>query len=162
MPFDINSIDHEFFMREALAESELAMQAGERPIGAVIVHHGQIIGRGRAEHQGTRNRLAHAELNALLASAHILYDHPHSDRIIYTTVEFCEMCLGAIVMSDAINHIVYSIADDWVKPKQMLEMPHVKRHIHSYLGGILEEESIALFQQSRLDELRIIQGQHSS
>ena len=43
--FDINSIDHEFYMREALVEAELAMKAGERPIGAVIVHNGQIVGR---------------------------------------------------------------------------------------------------------------------
>lgn len=158
MAFDINSLDHEFYMREALKEAELAMRAGERPIGAVIVHNSRIIGRGRAEHQGTRSRLAHAELNALLATARILYDQPHTDGVIYTTVEPCEMCLGAIVMSDAVNHIVYSIADEWIKPKQILEMPHVQRHIRSYIGGVLEAESIALFQRSRPEELKIIQG----
>jgi tRNA(Arg) A34 adenosine deaminase TadA len=45
------------------------MKAGERPIGAVIVHNGKIVGRGKAEHLEKHSRLAHAELNALLATA---------------------------------------------------------------------------------------------
>lgn len=69
MAFDFNSLDHAFFMQEALKEAALAMLAGERPIGAVIVHSGLIVGRGHAEHKGKHNRLAHAELNALLATA---------------------------------------------------------------------------------------------
>ena len=51
MVFDFNSLDHTFFMGEALKEAALAGEAGERPIGAVIVHRGQIVGRGRAEHR---------------------------------------------------------------------------------------------------------------
>jgi tRNA(adenine34) deaminase len=66
MDFDFNALDHTFFMREALKEADLAMQAGERAIGAVIVHNGKIVGRGRAEHLKKHNRLAHAEMNALL------------------------------------------------------------------------------------------------
>ena len=156
MDFDFNSLDHIFFMREALKEAEMAMQAGERAIGAVIVHDGKIVGRGRAEHLKRHNRLAHAELNALLATAASLYDHPHTNGVIYTTVEPCEMCLGAIVMSDAINHIVFALADHWINPAPMLEMPHVRRHIHNYLGGVLAEESAALIKQSRPDEFIMI------
>ena len=109
MTFDFDSLDHVFFMQEALKQARLAMQAGERPIGAVIVHNGKIVGFGRAEHQGKHNRLAHAELNALLATATSLYDFPHDNAVIYTTLEPCEMCLGAIVMSDAVNHIVFYV-----------------------------------------------------
>ena len=156
MDFDFNSLDHAFFMREALKEAELAMQAGERAIGAVIVHDGKIVGRGRAEHLKRHIRLAHAELNALLATAASLYDHPHTNGVIYTTVEPCEMCLGAIVMSDAINHIVFALADRWINPAPMLEMPHVRWHIHNYLGGVLAEESAALIKQSRPDEFIMI------
>jgi tRNA(adenine34) deaminase len=156
MTFEFNSLDHNFYMREALLEAALAMQAGERPIGAVIVHNGQIVGRGRAKHQGKHNRLAHAELNALLMTAERLYDFPHDNGVIYTTLEPCEMCLGAIVMSDAVNHVVFALADRWVNPSYMLEMPHVKRHILNYIGGILAEESIALWQQCRPDELALL------
>jgi tRNA(Arg) A34 adenosine deaminase TadA len=156
MAFDFNSLDHTFFIREALKEAALAMLAGERPIGAVIVHNGQIVGRGHAEHQGKHNRLAHAELNALLATATSLYDYPHDNGVIYTTLEPCEMCLGAVVMSDVVNHVVFALADRWINPSVMLEMPHVRRHIHNYVGGVLEEESVALWQQYRPDELRLI------
>ena len=110
-------------MREALKEAALAMQAGERPIGAVIVHNGMIVGCGRAEHQARHNRLAHAELNALLATATSLYDYPHDNGVIYTTLEPCEMCLGAIVMSDVVNHVVFALTDRWINPLPMLDMP---------------------------------------
>ena len=153
MTFDFNSLDHIFFMHAALEEAKLALQAGERPIGAVIVHNGKIIGRGRAQHKNTRNRLAHAELNALLSVASSLYDYQRGDGVIYTTVEPCEMCLGAIVMSDAVNHIVYALPDCWINTKPMFSMPHVQRHIYNYLGGVLEAESAALWEQYSSQEL---------
>ncbi len=156
MTFDFNSLDHEAYMREALKEAERALEAGERPIGAVIVYNGQIVGRGRADHLGSRSLLAHAELNALLATANMLYDHPHDDAVIYTTVEPCEMCLGAIVMSNAVNHVVYALADGWINPSVMLNMPHVRRHIRNYVGGVLEAESAALFERVRPDELSML------
>jgi tRNA(adenine34) deaminase len=160
MAFDFDSLDHPFFMREALNEAAAAMRAGERPIGAVIVHDGRIVGRGRAEHEGRHNRLAHAELNALLATATSLYDHPHENGVIYTTLEPCEMCLGAIVMSDVVNHVVFAMADRWINPSPMLEMPHVRRHIKNYVGGVLADESMALWQQCRPDEFVLIRDGH--
>ena len=57
---DFDDLDHERFMREALKEAELALQQGERPIGAVIVHNGKVIGRGRAQHQKRKSKIAHA------------------------------------------------------------------------------------------------------
>ncbi len=159
MAFDFHSLDHAFFMRAALQEAVLAMQEGERPIGAVIVHRGVIVGRGRAEHQSRHNHLAHAELNALLATASALFDYPHDDGVIYTTLEPCEMCLGAIVMSDVVNHVVFALADHWIGPAVMLDMPHVRRHIINYVGGVLEEESAALWQRCCPDELaKLMQG----
>ena len=162
MAFDFDSLDHALFMREALQEAAFAMQAGERPIGAVIVHQGQIVGRGRAEHLGRHNRLAHAELNALLATATSLYDYPHDNGVIYTTLEPCEMCLGAIVISDVVNHIVFALADRWINPRPMLKIPHAQRHIQNYLGGVLEAESAALWQQCRPEELKLIRDGNKS
>jgi tRNA(adenine34) deaminase len=156
MEFDFNSLDHIFYMREAIKEAELAAQSGERPIGAVIIHNGKIIGRGQAEHRRRRNRLAHAEMNALLATATGLYDFPQDNGVIYTTLEPCEMCLGAIVMSDAVNHIVFALADRWINPSPMFEIPHVRKHIQNYVGGVLEEESANLWQQYRPDELSLL------
>jgi len=157
MTFNFDTLDHSLFMREALKEATEALQAGELPIGAVIVHHNQIIGRGRAHHKNSRNRMAHAELNALLSVANYLYEFDRGDAVIYTTVEPCEMCLGAIVMSDAVNHIVYALQDRWINTAPMLAMQHVQRHIYNYLGGVLEEESAALWEQYNPRLLHLLQ-----
>jgi tRNA(adenine34) deaminase len=155
MVVDFEAVDHERFMREALEEAELAGQAGERPIGAVVVHDGQVIGRGRARHRQRQSEIAYAEMNALLQAEQSLYAHPH-ECVIYTTVEPCVMCLGAIVMSD-IDHVVFALADNWIKPAAMLEMAYVRRHIKHYLGGLLEIESIRLWERYNPDELYLIQ-----
>ncbi len=63
---DFADLDHEHFMHEALKEAELALEEGERPIGAIVVHNGQVVGRGRAQHQQRQSEIAHAELNALI------------------------------------------------------------------------------------------------
>lgn len=141
-------------MREALHEATLAWRQGERPIGAVIVCDGLVVARGRARHQERHSDLAHAELNALLEAERFLADH--ADRcVLYTTVEPCVMCLGAIVMSN-IRHVVYGLADHWIEPGQMLAMDYVRRHIQHYLGGILERESMALWAQANRRELHLL------
>lgn len=124
MQFEFGALDYEYFMREELKEAELAGRAGERPIGAVIVHNNQIIGRGRAQHRARRSEIAHAEMNALLQAEQYLHAHIH-ECVIYTTVEPCVMCLGAIVMSD-IDHVVYALADNWINPGEMLNVDYVR------------------------------------
>ncbi len=154
--FDFEAVDHEAFMREALKEAQLAGESGERPIGAVVVHAGRVVGRGRAQHRTRQSEIAHAELNALLQAEQYIYAHIHDDCILYTTLEPCVMCLGAVAMSD-MEHIVYALADNWMKPKPMLEVEHVRRHIKNYLGGVLTDESIKLWEQFRPSELEMIQ-----
>ena len=152
MPVNFEALDHEHFMREALAEAEAAGQAGERPIGAVIMHEGQVIGRGRAQHEARQSEIAHAELNALLQAEQFIHAHIHGGCILYTTVEPCVMCLGAIVMSD-VDHVVYALPDNNIRPARMLEIDYVRRHIKNYHGGVLEAESAALYAKFRPEEL---------
>jgi tRNA(adenine34) deaminase len=153
--FDFDALDHERFMREALKEAELAGQAGEKPIGAVIVLNGQVIGRGRAGHLARHSAIAHAEMNALLQAEQTIYAHKHDGCVIYTTLEPCVMCLGAIVMSD-VDHIVFALADHWINPAAMLDMDHVRRHIQHYVGGILESDSIKLWERYNQRELKML------
>jgi tRNA(adenine34) deaminase len=94
MTFDFDALNHDYFMREALKEAELAGLAGEKPIGAVIVHERQVIGRGRAQHRARQSEIAHAEMNALLQAEQFIQAHVHDGCVIYTTVEPCVMCLG--------------------------------------------------------------------
>ncbi len=154
MTLDFDDLDHERFMCEALKEAELALQQGERPIGAVIVHNGKVIGRGRAQHQKRKSKIAHAELNALIQAEQYIRAHTH-ECVVYTTVEPCVMCLGAIVMSN-IDHIVFALPDKWINPSEMLEIDYVQRHIKHYIGGVLKTESVALWEKADPRELRML------
>lgn len=153
---DLKDLDIEKFMREALMEAEAAGQAGELPIGAVLMLDGEIISRGRARHGEFRSQLRHAELNALLEGGEKLWTD-FRRAILFTTVEPCPMCLGAVVMAD-VPHVIYALHDSVVKSKLTLEAnPYMRRHIKSYLGGVLEDESARIFGKYRPRELKYIQ-----
>jgi tRNA(adenine34) deaminase len=152
---EFNALDHQHFMSEALREAEQAGLAGETPIGAVVVHNGIIVGRGRARHEERCSQIAHAELNALQEAEKYIRDHIHDGVVLYTTVEPCVMCLGAVVMSD-VDHVVFALYDGNIRPEQMLAMPFVRRHIRDYLGGILAAESLELFRRFRREDIRFL------
>jgi tRNA(adenine34) deaminase len=156
--FEFESLDHGKFMREALREAATALQQEERPIGAVIVHQGKIVGRGRAQHRKRQSEIAHAELNALIQAERYLGEHPH-ECVLYSTLEPCVMCLGASVMSD-IAAVVFAMPDGFIKPSEMMALEYVKRHIQHYVGGILENECEALWVHSYPEELRRLRTGH--
>jgi tRNA(adenine34) deaminase len=142
----ISQIDLSVFMLEALKEADLAGQAGELPIGAVLVIDGEIIARGRARHNSLKNQLRHAELNALLEGGERLWND-YKRAVLVTSVEPCPLCLGAAVMAD-IPHIVFGLHDKNVCSSLTVETnPYIRRHIKSYYGGVLENESVLLFEK---------------
>ena len=86
---ELEGIDLAEFMRQALAEARAAGDAGEVPIGAVVVVDGRVVGRGRARHLEYKNQIRHAELNALLDADECLWTHFHgASRIV--AMSFCE------------------------------------------------------------------------
>ncbi|MEW5866375.1 MAG: nucleoside deaminase [Bacillota bacterium] len=140
------SIDHERFMREALKEAENALERGDRPIGAVIVHDGRIVGRASNRFMTGRSCLAHAELNALMACAPYLYEYG-SKCIIYSTVEPCVMCLGAIVQTN-IRNVVFGMPDNYIQTRKAIgAVEYLKQRVHNYLGGVLEDECVELYKR---------------
>jgi len=153
---ELSGLDLEKFMREALAEAEAAGEADEFPIGAVVILDGEVIARGRARHNEYRNQIRHAELNALLEGGEKLFTD-YKRAILFTTVEPCPMCLGAIVMAD-IPHIIFAKHDQVVLSKLSLENnPYIRRHIKSYYGGVLEEESTRILAKYRPKELKYLE-----
>ncbi len=143
---EIASLDLEAYMREALLEAARAGEAGELPIGAVVVIDSEVVSRGRARHNEARNQLRHAELNALLAGGERLW-RDHRRAILLTTVEPCPLCLGAAVMAD-VPHIVFGLRDNVVRSDLTLRAnPYVRRHIETYHGGVLEEEAARLIER---------------
>ena len=153
---EIAHLDLTMFMRAALCEAELAGSLGEYPIGSVVVIDGEIIARGRASHNAMRSQLRHAELNAMLDGGERLWQD-YKRAILFTTVEPCPLCLGAVVMAD-IPHIIFGLHDNIVCSSQTLQAnPYVRRHIKSYYGGVLAAESTALFARYDPQGLAYIQ-----
>jgi tRNA(adenine34) deaminase len=152
---EISDLNLEKFMNSALEEAELAGQAGEIPIGAIVVIDNQVISRGRARHKEIKSQLSHAELNAMLDGGERLWKD-YRKAILFTTVEPCPMCLGATVMAD-IPHIIFALHDNIGQSSLSIETnPYINRHIKTYFGGVLEDKSIELFKKYAPDDLEYI------
>ena len=98
------------WMRLALAEAQAAAQAGEVPVGAVVVHNGQVIATGRNAPVHGQDPTAHAEIVALRAAAQRLGNYRLEDCTLYVTLEPCVMCSGAI-MHARIGRVVFGASD---------------------------------------------------
>ena len=88
---------HERYMREALVLAAEAAEAGEVPVGCVIVRDGQVVGRGRNRREERRSALSHAETEAIAQANRALGDWRLADCTLYVTLEPCPMCAGAIL-----------------------------------------------------------------
>lgn len=124
-------------MRKALQEAESALEAGEIPIGAVVVANGRIIARAHNLTETLGDVTAHAEMQAITSAANSLGGKYLTDCTLYVTVEPCVMCAGAIGWAQ-VRRVVYGAADEKrgfavFAPKAM----HPKCEV---VGGVLEAE----------------------
>ena len=87
----------EQWMAAAIAEARLAEAKGEVPVGAVIVHEGQVIGRGHNLRESSQDPTTHAEMIAIQEAAKKLGSWRLIDTSLYVTLEPCPMCAGALV-----------------------------------------------------------------
>jgi tRNA(adenine34) deaminase len=138
----------EFWMVEALRAAQRALEAGEVPVGAVIVHAGEIIGRGWNRNLTDSDPTAHAEIIALRQAGANLGNHRLGACELFVTIEPCAMCAGALVHS-RLKRVVYG-ADD---PKagaihsvlEVLNHPRLN-HRTEVRGGVLAGRSAELLQ----------------
>ena len=98
------------YMNEALAEARLAAEAGEMPVGCVIVRDGAIIARAHNECEALGDATAHAELLAIRRASAACRDWRLNRCTLYVTLEPCPMCAGA-VMRARLSRLVYGAAD---------------------------------------------------
>lgn len=98
------------FMRLALAEAEKALAFGDVPIGAVAVHHGNVIGRGYNRREADHDPTAHAEMIAMREAAQVLGRWRLDEVTLYCTLEPCPMCAGAMVLA-RLPRLVYAAVD---------------------------------------------------
>ena len=103
-------MDDLFFLKEALKEAEKAFGYGEVPIGAVVVKDGEVISRGFNRKEFLQDPTAHAEVVAIREAARRLNSWRLEGCTLYSTVEPCVMCCGAIIQS-RIDKVVYAVPD---------------------------------------------------
>jgi tRNA(adenine34) deaminase len=138
----------ELWMEEALRSAQRALEAGEIPIGAVVVCEDRIVGRGWNRNIGDTDPTAHAEIVALREAGGTIGNHRLTGCDLFVTIEPCAMCAGAMVHA-RINRLVYG-ADD---PKagavksaiQLLGHPQLNHRIEVQ-SGVLAGRSAELLQ----------------
>lgn len=138
----------EHFMREALKEAELAFSKNEVPIGAVLVHEGEIIARGHNLVEAGCDATAHAEMLCLKIGAEVLRNWRLLGATLYCTLEPCPMCAGAMIHS-RLERLVWGAPDlrcgahgSWVN---LLDTQH-PIHQLKVTSGVMKEECAVLMR----------------
>jgi tRNA(adenine34) deaminase len=100
----------ELWMEEALRAAQRALEAGEVPVGAVVVCEGKIVGRGWNRNIADHDPTAHAEIIALREAGATVGNHRLGDCELFATIEPCAMCAGALVHA-RIKRLIYGAED---------------------------------------------------
>jgi tRNA(adenine34) deaminase len=141
-------MSHDVFMAAALEQARLALEAGEVPIGAVLVVNEQIVGRGFNQPIRAVDPTAHAEVLALRAAATALGNYRLTGSTMYVTIEPCLMCVGALVHA-RVGTLVYGATEPksgaLVSSVRALDSPGLN-HRFEVVGGVLEEECRGVIQ----------------
>ena len=127
-------------MKQAFNEAELALEADEIPIGAVVVCNGKIIARSHNLTETLNDVTAHAEMLAITAAANALGAKYLDECTIYVTLEPCPMCAGALAHSH-IGKVVYAADDPKNGFSKYGNMLHPKTKV---VRDVLKEECISL------------------
>ena len=139
----------EFFMRHALACAQQAYDAGEVPVGAVVVHQNRVIASGYNHPIGLNDPTAHAEVQALRTAAQILQNYRMPECELYVTLEPCLMCTGAMFHA-RLARVVFGASDykTGVAGSVMNVYTHEQLNHHAtVVGGDLEEEAREVLQR---------------
>lgn len=138
----------EDFMREALDLARRAAEAGEVPVGAVLVRDGAVVGRGYNHPVSGNDPTAHAEVVALRDAAERIGNYRLGECEMFVTLEPCAMCAGAI-MHARVGRVVYGAAD----PKSgacgsVVDLFAEDRlnHHAKIVGGVMAGEAAALLR----------------
>lgn len=139
----INIFTDEYFMKKALQEAEMAFEKGEIPVGAVVVVNNTVIARSHNLTELLNDVTAHAEMQAITASANYLGGKYLKDCTLYVTLEPCQMCAGALYWSQ-ITKIVYGASDDHRGYVKMGTKLHPKTVV---VSGVMANEASELMKR---------------
>jgi tRNA(adenine34) deaminase len=153
------SLNDELWMEEALRSAQRALEAGEVPVGAVVVHQShavgaqivspRIVGRGWNRNITDKDPTAHAEIVALRDAATTIGNHRLADCDLFVTIEPCAMCAGAMVQA-RIARLVYGADDSKAgavhSAMQVLNHPRMNHRVEVQ-GGVLGARCADLLQE---------------
>jgi tRNA(adenine34) deaminase len=136
-------------MELALEQARMAAVAGEVPVGALVIKEGRIAGQGHNRNLLENDPTAHAEIVALRQAAAYLGNHRLAGCVLYSTIEPCSMCAGALIHS-RVSRVVYGASD----PKagaagsvlQVLNHPRLN-HRMEITAGVLADRCSEILQE---------------
>jgi tRNA(adenine34) deaminase len=137
------------FMQEALELARQAERAGEVPVGAIVVAGGKVIGRGRNAPVELHDPTAHAEIRALREAAAALRNYRVEGATLYSTLEPCVMCAGALVAA-RIERLVFGARDlrfGGVRSKFRVADSELLNHRVEIVEGAMGAECAELMQR---------------
>lgn len=147
MAIDLTSDD--YFMREALRLAQMAFDADEVPVGAVVVRENRVIARAHNQVEMLRDATAHAEMLAITQAAHALGDWRLEGCSLFATKEPCPMCAGAITLS-RVARVVFGVRDDRSggagSAFDITSCPGLN-HTVEVVGGVREDDARRLLQE---------------
>src|SRR5438034_1422844 len=139
----------ELWMEEALRAAQRALNSGEVPVGAIVVHAGKIVGRGWNRNLTDVDPTAHAEILALREAGARVGNHRLGDCDLFVTIEPCAMCAGAMVHA-RLKRLVYGADDPKAGAVQsvmrVLNHPQLNHRV-DVRRGVLASRSAELLQE---------------
>ncbi|MDO4814856.1 MAG: tRNA adenosine(34) deaminase TadA [Gemella sp.] len=141
-------MDHEYFMSLALDEARKAYEKGEVPIGAVLVVDGKVIASAHNDREESQQALNHAEILVIKEACEKIGFWRLDNSYLYSTIEPCMMCSGAIVQA-RIENVIFGARDPkngCCGSKMNIAASGIFNHDANIISGILEEECSAIMK----------------
>jgi len=141
--------DERYWMRLALEEARRALDAGEVPVGAVVVHANEVAGRGHNRTESTGYPFEHAEVVALWDAVGKIGAHGLSESVLYSTIEPCVMCIGAAILA-RVPRVVFGAREPRTGAcESVFSIPNEPRLDHRIVvtGGVEEDRCREIMQR---------------